>query len=108
MVSNMNFGLKNSVLEKISSVFEQFNAVEKVIIYGSRAMGNYRNGSDIDLSIKGDLTIKDFYRIIRDLDDINLPHMIDLSRIEDIKSPNLLDHINRRGKIFYERTKVLH
>lgn len=97
MVTDMDFGLKNSVVLKISSVFEKFDSVEKVFIYGSRAMGNYRNGSDIDLSIKGKLTTKTFYRILHELDDLNLPHMIDLSQIEDIKNPDLIDHINRRG-----------
>lgn len=108
MGTDMDFGLKNSVIDKIGSVFEQYESVKKVIVYGSRAMGNYRNGSDIDLTIKGDLTRRNFYDILHGLDDLNLPYMIDLSRIENIKNPNLLDHIDRRGKIFYERSKVLH
>ncbi|HZJ19423.1 MAG TPA: nucleotidyltransferase domain-containing protein [Pricia sp.] len=104
----MKFGLKNSVIDKISSVFEQYDGIEKVMVYGSRAMGNYRNGSDIDLTIQGSLTQRNFYDILHGLDDLNLPYMIDLSQMENINNPDLIDHINRRGKNFYERSKVLH
>jgi len=103
----MKFGLKDSVIDKISSVFERYGGIEKVIVYGSRAMGNYRNGSDIDLTIKGDLARKNFYRILQELDNLNLPYMIDLSQLENIKNTNLTDHINRQGKMFYERKEVL-
>ncbi len=80
----------------------------KVMVCGSRAMGNYRNGSDIDLTIQGSLTQRNFYDILHGLDDLNLPYMIDLSQMENINNPDLIDHINRRGKNFYERSKVLH
>lgn len=103
----MRFGLKNSVINRIGSVFEPYEKIEKVIIYGSRSMGNYRNGSDIDLSIKGGLSTRNFYSILQNLDDLNLPYMIDLSIFEDIDNSNLIDHINRRGQIFYERSNVL-
>lgn len=103
----MRFGLKNDDIDKIGSVFEKYENVKKVIVYGSRAMGNYRNGSDIDLTIKGNLTSRNFYDILQELDDLMLPYLIDLSKIEDIANPDLLDHIRRRGKIFYERNKVL-
>ena len=102
----MKFGLDHSVVDKIGSVFKQYPNVEKVFVYGSRAMGNYRNGSDIDLSIQGDLNREDFYSILHKLDDLNLPYMIDLSQIEKIFNEKLIDHINRRGKIFYEAENV--
>ena len=82
--------------------------IEKVIVYGSQAMGNYGNGSDTDLTIKGDLIQKQFYRTLQKLDALNLPYMIDLSRIGEIEKPSLLDPIDRRGKIFYEHSEVLH
>ena len=102
----MKFGLKNSVIDKISSVFERFDGIEKVIVYGSRAMGNYRNGSDIDLTIKGTLTERNFYDILDGLDNLNLPYMMDISRFDLINNENLVDNINRKGQVFYEREKV--
>ena len=53
----MMYGLNDSHIKKIQSVFANYSAINKVILYGSRAKGNYRNGSDIDLSLVGkDLT----------------------------------------------------
>jgi predicted nucleotidyltransferase len=47
------FGLPLATLDKLNSVFAQHSAIENVLIYGSRAKGDYRLGSDIDLTIKG-------------------------------------------------------
>ncbi|MGB6150752.1 MAG: nucleotidyltransferase domain-containing protein [Pricia sp.] len=103
----MKFGLKNSGIDRMNSVFDKYDGIENVIVYRLRAMNDYRNGSDIDLTIKGNLSKRNFYDILQELDDLNLPYMIDLSKIEEIKNSNLIDHINRQGKTFYERKKVL-
>lgn len=49
----MKFGLKDETILKIQSAFIKFPGIEKVVIYGSRAKGNYRNGSDIDITLFG-------------------------------------------------------
>lgn len=103
----MKFGLKKSVVDKMGIVFEQYTAIEKVTLYGSRAMGDHRNGSDIDLVIYGNLSSRDFYDVLHALDELMLPYTIDICQIDSIKSPNLIDHINRIGLPFYERHKVL-
>jgi predicted nucleotidyltransferase len=78
--------------------------VTKAILYGSRAKGNYKNGSDIDLTVMGNaLTLKTIYKIENELDDLLLPYKIDLSIFENISNPDLIDHINRVGIIFYEK-----
>ena len=56
----MKYGLKITVIDKICSVYENYPTVEKVIRYGSRAIGNYRIGSDIDFALKGNLTESDY------------------------------------------------
>ena len=53
-MSKLLYGLKTEVIEKISSVFSSYADIQKVILYGSRAMNTYRNGSDIDLTIIGE------------------------------------------------------
>jgi len=50
----MRFGLTEDTIEKFHSVFRKYPEIEEVIIYGSRAKGNYREGSDIDLTLKGE------------------------------------------------------
>lgn len=103
----MSYGLSVNTISKIQKLFLEFPELRKALLYGSRAMGNYRNGSDIDLTLVGNISMRDLSKIEWQLDDLMLPYMIDLSRIDDIKNPDLLDHIKRRGKIFYERSNVL-
>ena len=103
----MKFGLNNSVIDKINFVFERYDDIEKVLVYGSRSIGDYRNGSDNDLSIQGGLSERNFYDILHELDNLNLTYMTDVSQFEALGNKNLIDHINRKGQIFYEHKKVL-
>ena len=100
----MLYGLKTSTIEQIQSVFAKFPQVEKVILYGSRAKGNYRPGSDIDMTLVGkELTLSISYRIEDMLDDLLLPYKIDISIMQHINNPDLLAHIERVGQVFYSR-----
>jgi len=93
------FGISQNALDKIKSVLSSAQGIEQVILYGSRAKGNYKEGSDIDLVIKGNLTFDDLVKISVNLDDLNLPWKIDLSLYSQIKNENLIEHINRVGKV---------
>ena len=98
----MRFGLKEETIAKINAVFTKYPQVEEVIIYGSRAKGNQKNGSDIDLTLKGtDLDLELRNKISLEIDDLNLPYSFDISILDQINDPDLLDHIKRRGAIFY-------
>lgn len=67
-------------------------------------MGNYKPGSDIDLTLKGhDLNLKLLNKISCDLDELLLPYTFDLSIYCHIKNPGLIDHIERVGLVFYKR-----
>ena len=103
MSSPLNrYGLPTSVLEKIVSVFERYPQIDKVVLYGSRAMGNYRHGSDIDLCIESTtLSLSDLLAIETQLDDLLLPWKIDLSIKNSIDNAALLDHINKIGIAVY-------
>jgi len=96
--------LKDYQIKKIQAIFAVFPQIEKVILYGSRAKGNYKPASDIDLTLVGtniDLTTQ--FKIENLLDDLLLPYTIDLSILSQIGNPDLVDHINRVGQIFYDR-----
>lgn len=100
----MSFGLTNETVGKINSVFVNFPELEKVMVYGSRAKGNFREGSDIDLSLVGNnLTEKILAKIISDIEDLNLPYLFDISIFHMLNSPDLVDHIIRVGKVFYKK-----
>lgn len=96
------FGLKQKHIELINNCFAQYQNIEQVIVYGSRAKGNYKNGSDIDLTIIGELDYSQLMKIETELDDLLLPYKIDLSLKHQISNPDLIDHIERIGKVFYQ------
>lgn len=97
----MPYGLKEEVVARINSIFAAQPDIERVILYGSRAMGNYRD-ADIDLTLVGErLSLQQLLRIENDLDDLMLPYKIDLSVFHALDSPDLIDHIRRVGTQFY-------
>ncbi|MFQ5543922.1 MAG: nucleotidyltransferase domain-containing protein [Nitrospiria bacterium] len=99
----MKFGLKEHTIEQINAVFSHYPEVEKVILYGSRAKGDFKNGSDIDLTLEGkNLSLSIVHKIGNDLDDLLLPYTFDLSIFNQIDNPDLIDHIKRIGIVFYE------
>jgi len=98
----MKFGLKEATIIQINSVFSKYPQVEEAILYGSRAKGNFEKGSDIDLTLKGkglDLALVN--KISLEIDDLSLPYSFDISILDQINSPDLIDHIKRRGIVFY-------
>ena len=100
----MKYGLNDSTIEKIQHVLETFSEIDKVVLYGSRAKGNYRAGSDIDLTLFGaELNQQSCSTIAEALDDLLLPYTIDLSVFDQLKHPALEAHIERVGKMFYQR-----
>lgn len=104
---NSHHGLSDEVVGKICSVLAAFPEVEKAVLYGSRAKGTFKRGSDIDLTLFGEqLNYRLLSRIDWNLDDLLLPYFIDLSLFSTLNHPELIDHIRRVGVPLYERTGV--
>lgn len=103
----MKFGLKETVIEKINTLCQKYGDIERVIIYGSRAKGNYKPGSDIDLTIVGDIDLSTMFKLEDEIDDLLLPYLIDLSILQKIENPDLLDHIRRVGQGFYQKQEIV-
>ena len=101
----MQFGLKKEVIEAIQQILEQNPRVDKALVFGSRAKGNYKEGSDIDLALKGDITAKDLLDLHGKLDALNLPYSFDLVNYNTINEPDLKEHIDRAGVEMYSRWK---
>ncbi len=96
------FGLAPITLDKLVSVFHKHDSIESVILYGSRAKGNYKVGSDIDLTIKGPLlSFSELMQVEDQIDDLYLPYSVDLSQYENLKNSDFLEHINRVGVVIY-------
>lgn len=105
----LRFGLKENVIYRINAVLARYPQVDKAILYGLRAKGNYKNGSDIDLTLHGnaDLTLNVLCKIMDELDDPLLPYTIDFSVHDTISDPDVIEHIQRVGVAFYEKSDAV-
>ena len=104
MTGEWQFGLSPATLEKVNHVFAQHDAIDSVLIYGSRTKGNFRAGSDIDLTIKGDeIPFAEFMQIEDQIDDLMLPHTVDLSQYRQLENIDLIAHIDRVGVAIYSK-----
>jgi uncharacterized protein len=103
----MKFGLKETTISRIHAVFARHPQVKKAILYGSRAKENFKNGSDIDLTLIGteDVNLEILNRIMDEIDDLLLPYTFDLSIFHQISDPDVIDHIKRVGVVFYEKAQ---
>ncbi len=100
----MKYGLDEKTIERMQAVLAAYPEVDKAILYGSRAKGNYKTGSDIDLTLYGNgLSPTVLRKIENKLDDLLLPYKIDLSIFAQITDPAVVDHIRRVGIVFYEK-----
>lgn len=103
----MPYGLKDIELEKLSKVFAANERIERVVLYGSRAKGNYKPFSDVDITLEGDeLTHTDLNRTSLAIDDLLLPYQFDISIFHTLKNEALIDHIRRMGITIYEKKTV--
>ena len=103
----MRYGLKEEQWDRLREVFAKNPRIEKAVLYGSRAKGTHRPFSDVDITLTGsELSTKDLADLMNAIDDLLLPYMFDISLFSKLKSPELLDHISRRGIVVYERDKT--
>lgn len=97
------FGLSDWTMTDLRSVFSRYPNIHKVILFGSRAKGNYRPGSDIDLAMLGEgISHQELLQIYNDIDDLGLLYGVDLIDFNQVKGQPIGDHIERAGKVFYQ------
>lgn len=107
MNTDTAFGLSPATLAKIRHTLAQHPNIQRAVIYGSRAKGNYKPGSDIDLTLFAvpgqDIDYRELADILDEVDDLLLPYTMDLSVFDKLNHEGLREHIERVGKVFYER-----
>lgn len=100
----MQFGLNDTELHALRTILASIPEVEEAIIYGSRARGTNRIASDIDITLKGNaLTYLQLAILDAKIDDLYLPYFVDLSLFSMLKNPDLLESIDREGKVLYRK-----
>ncbi len=98
----MNFGLADIDLADIRHVLSRYPNVKKVLVFGSRAMGNFKPGSDVDLALVGDLDFETVRRIHGDLNERTLmPYFFDVLDYNALQNPALKKHIDEFGLPIY-------
>lgn len=88
--------------ELLKGIFQRFPNLEKVVLFGSRAMKSNKCYSDIDFCLYGPLQISDLLLLTNRIDDLMLPYKVDLILFNNIHSPSLIKHIENKGKEFFK------
>ena len=100
--SPRDVGLSPFVLEMLEKAFLRFPEIEKVLIFGSRASGSYRPGSDIDLAVFApDLTDQGFARLVGELDELPIAFNMDVVHFDALKNQALKQAILDYGLPLY-------
>lgn len=104
----MKFGLKDVEISALCNVLASVPEVEEAIIYGSRARGTNRISSDIDITLKGsNLTYLQLALLDAKIDDLYLPYFVDLSLFSMLRNTDLIESIEREGKLLYRNDRVI-
>ena len=99
-----DFGLPTGDLNAIINVVASVDNVQRAVVYGSRAKGNYRPNSDIDIMLFGDsLTFSDIAIVADRLDDLLLPWQIDITARNRVFNSDFIEQVDRYGKVIFNR-----
>lgn len=98
---NNNFGLPERTINELLEYFKSKPEIEKVVVYGSRAKGTYKNGSDIDFAIWS--AKENISKIAIELDELPTPYMFDVIDYKTLSHKNLKESIDKDGIVFYKR-----
>lgn len=100
-----DFNLSATQIEMMHSLFSRYKDLEKVSVFGSRAMGTDKPNSDIDLVFWGDISDLDKRRLYNQLEELPIPYQFDFIAYDDIEHRALKDHINRCSRPIYTKPK---
>ncbi len=104
-----SYGFTESDMAQIVGAFRQVEEIATVVLFGSRAKGNYKPGSDVDLAVKGDRITHRTITQLADLlnEELPLPYFFDVVHYKTLESQPLVDHIDRVGAVIYDRASEL-
>lgn len=101
----MSFGLRNEDIDYIVKTLKKFPEIKRAMIFGSRAKGTNKNGSDVDMAVFGEKinfgVLSRLHSILEN--DSPMPYFFDIVDYTHLEHDELRQHIDRVGKIIYER-----
>ena len=98
----MKYGLTNKQLQEIIAILQRYPQISEALIFGSRAMGNYKDGSDVDIALKGQVSHSIAVTIQHELEEETyLPFFFDVVAYGAISNEKLTKHIDMYGQVFY-------
>lgn len=107
MSESGKFGLTQNTIDLVNNVFRKHPLIERVVIYGSRAKGNYKPSSDIDITlVSPKMELSELLKIDNEIDDLLLPYKFDISLFHQIDNPQMIEHIKRVGVLFYPESSI--
>ena len=100
----MKYGIKDEEWERLFATLSHFPNIQKAILFGSRAKGTNKPFSDVDIALEGNsISLNDLLNLKNEIDDLLLPYEFDFCIYKDLKNPELINHIDRRGIEIYSR-----
>lgn len=107
MKERNRFGLTERDMKTFENILGQYPTINLIKIFGSRAIGNYKLGSDIDLAIMGKfVSDKEITKIKSEFEESSLPYKVDLLNYKNLEHVDLKEHIDRVGQTFYLKKEV--
>jgi uncharacterized protein len=96
------FGLSEKELDLIINFLKTNSKIKKAVLFGSRVLGNYKPGSDVDIAIMGEeLGLQDIALIQNQIEETTLPYKFDIVNYQKISNKELIRHIDYSGKEIY-------
>lgn len=104
-----SFGLEKNDIQVIIDILRKEKTIEQALIFGSRAKGNYKPGSDVDMALKGPNLSDDICTHISFIlnEETAMPYKFDVVNYSTISNEDFANHIDRVGKIFYSKTPLI-
>lgn len=104
----MDDGLRHGVRRALIDILSASPHVERVVLFGSRARGDYRPGSDIDIAVSGGaLTLSELLRLKEQIDETTIPQFVDLVWLEGVDDRRLRRNIEAEGVEWWSRSREL-
>ena len=97
-------GLSGKELEEITRIFRKFPDIQEAVLFGSRAMGTFKPGSDVDIALKGPITLQVIAHVKALLEEESpLPYTFDVVDYQAIETVAFKEHIDKHGKLIYKK-----